>query len=213
VKRADVGLHRRRENAVEPPDDEFRHHVATRAFQIGELESDQAAAEAQLAELLDDVLARFEAAGAGDDREGPGEDGDPLAALQAWLSVASYPVAVFYAPQSPFKKWTQGTLAGIAPTVATRLSRIAAALKPKLASLMARSGIDEVGVSYQFPWGVGGGVAWDVGPGSVAAAPAAAPAVTYPRIQLVRYPAFTGAGHEFVIELDDRTTVTAVSAT
>jgi hypothetical protein len=73
---------------------------------------------------------------------------------------------------------------------------------------MARSGIDQVGVSFQFPWGVGGGVAWDVNQASLAA-----PTVTYPLIRSVRNPGLTGAGHEFEIELDDQTTVTAVSAT
>ena len=116
------------------------------------------------------------------------------------------PWPVFYAPQSPFKKWTQKTLAGIGPKVAGRLAQIATVLKPHLATLMTQSGIDEVGLSYQFPWGVGGGVAWDVNQGSLRA-----PQVTYPLIRAGRYPGFTGAGHEFDIELDDQTTVTAVS--
>ena len=79
-------------------------------------------------------------------------------------------------------------------------------LKPHLANLMTQSGIDEVGLSYQFPWGVGRGVAWDVNQGSQRA-----PQVTYPLIRTVRYPGSTGAGHEFDIEMGDQTTVTAVS--
>ena len=192
---------------MEPPDDDFRGYVATRAFEIAESDGNQADAEAELAQLLDDVLARLVEVGL-DDRPEVLDEGEYLSASQAWLSVASYPVAVFYAPQSPFKKWTQQTLAGIAATVASRLNQIATALKPQLTSVMAQSGIDQVGVSFQFPWGVGGGVAWDVNQGSLAA-----PTVTYPLIRSVRYPTLTGAGHEFDIEVDDQTTVTAVSAT
>lgn len=189
-----------------PPDDEFRAQVATRAFQIVDVNSDQGVAERELVQLLDEILTRIEAFSIEDDAGMLDDESDTLSTLQAWLSVASYPVAVFYAPQSPFRKWAHETLAGIGPTVARRLTQIATVLKPTLASLMTTSGIDEVGLSFQFPWGVGGGVAWDVSGGSLQT-----DTVGYPRIQVVRYPAFTGAGHEFDIEIDDQTTVTAVS--
>jgi deoxycytidylate deaminase len=127
-------------------------------------------------------------------------DDESLAAAESWLSVASYPVAVFYAPQSPFKKWNSGTLAGMAPKVTTRLTRIASALKLPLMSFAQKSGVDEIGVSYQFPWGVGAGVAWNLNQPP-----------TYPRIKGTRYPALTNAGHEFDIEVNPQTTVTATS--
>jgi hypothetical protein len=182
---------------MEPPNDEIRREVARRAFEIAEAEDDQGVAEEELAELLDWVWEQVEqlSRAAGFD-----QDDESLAVAESWLSVASYPVAVFYAPQSPFKKWNTGTLAGIAPSVTNRLARIVSTLRPHLVNMANRTSVDEAGVSFQFPWGVGAGVAWDVSQSR-----------DFPRIMSTKYPHLTGAGHEFVVEVDSQTRVTATS--
>lgn len=203
---------------MEPPADDFREYVANRARQLYELEN-QRAAEELLAQLLADIEERIPLDEEDEEprytsypryEELPEED--RLAALsgyadvESWLTLASYATARIYAPQSPFRIWPQGTLAGVSSQVHQRLDRIVQRLRPALIRFGRAAMMDEVGVSFQWPFGVGAGVAWDVGPNSRQTYTARPPEQ---EIVGVRYENENPV--EFVIQLNQRRVVAAVT--
>jgi hypothetical protein len=195
-----------REREMVAPDDQFRQWVADEANRIYEDGEDQGVAEAELANLLDMVAERFETAAFEADGveadEGGVEAGylRATAEVEAWLSLVSYVVARFYAPQSPFKRWPGRTLAGISVSVTRRLGRIARTAGGRLAQWSVLLRVDQVGISVQFPFGIGAGLGWNVEP--------LPRPVEYPHIRRVLYPGTHGNYHEFDIQIDEGTSVT-----
>lgn len=106
---------------------------------------------------LDQLLARLEdltlTAAAGDDADQ--QPDERLAAVEAWASLASYVVAVFYAPRSPWRDE-----AGWSEKAIERLRRIAHGLRDQLASVMHALGASGFFISVGFPWGLSVGINW-----------------------------------------------------
>src|ERR1700719_4440400 len=111
----------REDSAMNGPDDEFRARVAVVAAEVG----NEAALEALLGEVEEALQADIER-GAGENAD------DDLAAVESWAAVASYAVARFHAPASPWPRdlagWgnnAAGRLRNIANTLSTILRTVA----------------------------------------------------------------------------------------
>ncbi len=132
---------------MDGPSEEFRNHVARRAEEVQ--------SEEDLERLLGEIE---EAVPAYRGEPFPSEEDplDVLAAVDAWAALASYAVARFYAPSSPWP----GRLAGWERSAARRLRSIAAKLEPRLraAAQFAQARSWSIGVS--FPWGVQISLTW-----------------------------------------------------
>lgn len=105
------------------PDDNFRGWVASAVENV------------QTEDQLDNVLAEIE----GQIEASLGQEHEPEQTLDAvfqWASVASYPIARFYAPASPWPK----NVAGWGQKAVTRLRRIAGLLTSGLRAAMAALG-------------------------------------------------------------------------
>jgi hypothetical protein len=122
----------REDTAMNGPDDEFRARVAVRAEEIGN--------EAALDALL----------GAG---ENPNDD---LAAVESWAAVASFAVARFHAPASPWPR----DLAGWGKTAAARLRSIANILSRILRTVAQALAAASFSIAIGFPWGISIGLSW-----------------------------------------------------
>lgn len=108
-------------------------------------------------ESLDQVLEMIEAGAnlaleSGLDNDGEAE----LAAVDAWAGLASYAVARFYAPNSPWP-WHKGGWSQSAPR---RLRRVANSLRPPLERAASALGAASWSVSVGFPWGVSISLTW-----------------------------------------------------
>lgn len=79
-----------------------------------------------------------------------------LAAVDAWAGLASYAVARFYAPKSPWP-WHE---AGWTKRAPERLRRIASKLRPALERAARALGAASWSVSVGFPWGISIAVSW-----------------------------------------------------
>jgi hypothetical protein len=127
------------------PDDEFRARVAVIAEQVGN--------EAGLETLLGEVEAALQA----DIELGAGENpNDDLAAVESWAAVASYAVARFHAPASPWPR----DLAGWGKKAAGRLRSIANTLSTILRPVAQALGAASFSIAIGFPWGISIGLSW-----------------------------------------------------
>jgi hypothetical protein len=124
------------------PTREFRGYVHERAQ---ELESE---------EQVDELLGQIEGALSEDmGAENPEED---LAAVEAWASVASYVVARFYAPASPWPR----DVAGWSRKAAERLRRISSKVADVLRSIVGQVGATGFSIGVAFPWGISIALNW-----------------------------------------------------
>jgi hypothetical protein len=130
---------------VEGPSDALREHIATRAE------------ETESEEELDDVLSEIEDAMSTDFATVESDDPiDDLAAIDAWAGLASYAVARFYAPSSPWPR----RLGGWGKRAARRLRRIVSALEPRLKTAAQKTGASSWSIGVSFPWGIQVSLTW-----------------------------------------------------
>jgi hypothetical protein len=125
------------------PDDDFRGWVASAVENV------------QSEDQLDDVLGEIE----GKIEASLGDESDPAQTLDAvfeWASVASYPIARFYAPASPWPK----NVAGWGKKAVARLRRIAGLLRTALQAAAAALGAASFSIGVSFPWGISIGLSW-----------------------------------------------------
>lgn len=135
----------REDTAMNGPDDEFRARVAVRAEEIG----NEAALDALLGEVEEALL--------GDIELGVGENpNDDLAAVESWAAVASFAVARFHAPASPWPR----DLAGWGKTAAARLRSIANTLSTILRTVAQALAAASFSIAISFPWGISIGLSW-----------------------------------------------------
>jgi hypothetical protein len=127
------------------PEDELRGRVADVAEEV----ASEAALEDLLAEIEDALRADIEH-GAGETPE------DDMAAIESWASVASYAVARFHAPASPWPR----DLAGWGKNAAGRLRSIANALSAVLRGVAHAAGATSFSIAVGFPWGITIGLSW-----------------------------------------------------
>ena len=133
---------------MQAPEASLRLEIATQA---------KAAKASENEDDLEDLLARLEdltltAAAVVDDNQAPDER---LAAVEAWASIASFVVAVFYAPESPWRDE-----AGWSDKAVERLRRIAHGLRDQLQAVMRALGASGFSISVGFPWGLSVGISW-----------------------------------------------------
>jgi hypothetical protein len=127
------------------PDDGFRAEVAL------------AAEEIVSEEQLDALLVRIEEELAADLKE-PEEDAERMIdGVVQWASVASYAVARFYGPASP---WPSRDLAGYGKRAVEKLREIASQLSQPLAFALHSTGASSFSISVGFPWGISVGLSW-----------------------------------------------------
>jgi glutathione S-transferase len=129
---------------VKGPSGELREKIAA--------ELDEVKEEEGLDAILERIEGELDAALSGD----PQEDSAEFAAIDGWAALASYVVARFYAPASP---WRRG-LAGWSEKAVERLRRIAHALLTALERVAKRLGACSWSVGVSFPWGVSIGLTW-----------------------------------------------------
>jgi hypothetical protein len=135
----------REDSAMNGPDDEFRARVAVVAAEVG----NEAALEALLGEVEEALRADIE--------RGAGENAnDDLAAVESWAAVASYAVARFHAPASPWPR----DLAGWGKNAASRLRNIADTLSTILRTVAQALAAASCSVAISFPWGISIGLSW-----------------------------------------------------
>lgn len=79
-----------------------------------------------------------------------------LAAVEAWAGLASYAVARFYAPASPWPR----DLAGWSTKVVERLREISEKLRRELARAVALLKPESYSVGVGFPWGISISLTW-----------------------------------------------------
>ncbi len=79
-----------------------------------------------------------------------------LAAAEAWAGVASYAVARFYGPASPWPR----NVGGWGRKAVGRLRRISARLVPPLQQVQQALGSASFSIGVSFPWGLSIGLSW-----------------------------------------------------
>lgn len=127
------------------PTDDFRAFVAARATQLGEGDEDG----------LVDLLSAIDAEVANDvdpDSVERAVGDDLLSSVNAWTGLASYAVAHFYAPASP---WPTRRLAGWSKRAMAYLQRIVSKLVPAIQSAISKLSASGYGITISFPWGIG----------------------------------------------------------
>ncbi len=130
---------------MQGPDDEFRTWVGARADEI------------ENEDELERLLLKVERSTRADVEHGDGENAEEdLAAILSWASVASYAVARFYGPASPWPR----NVAGWGQRAAARLQRIAHTLSSALQRVTATLGASSFSISVNFPWGISIGLSW-----------------------------------------------------
>jgi hypothetical protein len=139
---------------MDPPTDELRSQVAVALDDLTrEAKEGRPDGEDQLDEILGMIETRVEEAL----ESGPDEDEhSELAAVDAWAGLASYAIARFYAPNSPWP-WHK---AGWDKRAPERLRRIARMLQPPLEQAARMLRAASWSVSVGFPWGISISVGW-----------------------------------------------------
>ncbi|HWW90462.1 MAG TPA: hypothetical protein VNY35_06765 [Solirubrobacteraceae bacterium] len=135
----------REDSAMNGPDDEFRARVTVVAAEVG----NEAALEALLGEVEQALRADIER-GAGENAD------DDLAAVESWAALASYAMARFHAPASPWPR----DLAGWGKNAAGRLRNIANTLSTILRTVAQALAAASFSVAVSFPWGISIGLSW-----------------------------------------------------
>jgi hypothetical protein len=130
---------------MDGPDDDFRAFVAGRAAELGEDD------EEGLVELLSAIDVRLAEDVDPDAIEGA-ISSDLLSSVNAWAGLASYAVAHFYAPSSP---WPSRRLAGWSKRAMAYLQRIVSKLVPAIRSAVSKLSASGYGITINFPWGIG----------------------------------------------------------
>ena len=141
---------------MDEPSDELRVEIANALDRLTEevaAGDGKAYGEDQLDEILGMIEVEVEVAL----ESGPEEnEHSELAAVDAWAGLASYAVARFYAPTSPWP-WHK---AGWSKKAPERLRRIANRLRPPLEKAAHALGAASWSVSVGFPWGISIAVSW-----------------------------------------------------
>jgi hypothetical protein len=150
---------------MEGPSVEFRQDVASRMDGVSPLEiavpNVTLAMESELENLLQEIDGRLR------DDIGSSEilrDGEfdvanateILAAIDAWMSLASYAIGRTYAPQSPFR----GGVAGWTLDVGRRIEDLARSVRGALSSAAMGLGAESWSVSSGFPFGISVGLSF-----------------------------------------------------
>lgn len=135
----------REDTAMNGPDAEFRARVAVVAEEVG----NEAALDTLLGEVEEALRADIELAAG----ENPNDD---LAAVESWAAVASFAVARFHAPASPWPR----DLAGWGKTTARRLRSIADTLLTILRNAAQALAAASFSIAIGFPWGISIGLSW-----------------------------------------------------
>lgn len=140
------------------PSDRLREEVEAQAGELRHEEDLYRLLENIDAELADDADPDIEL---GDDIDPEYRDrvvgGELLTSVNAWASLASYAVARFYAPSSP---WPSKRLAGWSKRAMAHLQSIVGKLLPAIQSAIGKLGASGYGVTFNFPWGIGITVNW-----------------------------------------------------
>jgi hypothetical protein len=133
---------------MQGPTEEFREHVREIAEGVD--------SEDALTELLDEIEGEIRT----DIREtARGEAADELAAVEGWASVASYPVARFSAPASPWPPFNR--LAGWGTKAVRKLRSITNTLKGRLQGIARDLGAESFSIGVSFPWGIQISLTWE----------------------------------------------------
>jgi hypothetical protein len=141
---------------MKAPRDEFRVEIARDLDRLTEevaAQGDDASGEDQLDEILSRIQREVEVAAESSPQN---DEHSEMAAVDAWAGLASYAVARFYAPASPWP-WK---MAGWKKNAPERLRRIADSLRPALERAARALGAVSWSVSVGFPWGVSISVTW-----------------------------------------------------
>jgi hypothetical protein len=130
---------------MDGPPSQLRDEIGVRAEEI------------QSEEELDRVLGEIENAISEDLSSGAlGDPLDELAAIDAWAALASYAVARYYGPASPWPRriggWSKGA--------ARRLRGIAAKLRPPLQQAAQLTHASSWSIGVSFPWGIQISLTW-----------------------------------------------------
>jgi hypothetical protein len=83
---------------------------------------------------------------------------EDLAAVESWASLASYAVAHFYAPTSPWPR----DVAGWGKEAVEQLRSIAEKLRTALADAARFLGANSFSIGVGFPWGISVGLSWPI---------------------------------------------------
>jgi hypothetical protein len=142
---------------MEQPTDEFRQWVGRSLDRLTEDVASKGGDTDYAEEALEEILLSIQDQASGASEAAPaGDPFDDLAAVDAWAGLASYAVARFYAPTSPWP-WHKGGWDKAAPK---RLREIAEKLRPALETAARAIGAASWSISVGFPWGVSVSVSW-----------------------------------------------------
>jgi hypothetical protein len=152
---------------MEEPSRDFREYISGRLEELAGTEESQVE-EDQVEELLQEIEKELDGhlpPEGDEDAEGmarvtPADREEAFAqlgAVESWASLASYAVARFYAPASP---WPWKKLAGWSKGVAERLRRVAGLLLTPLKGVAYVLGASLYSISVGFPFGVAIGLEW-----------------------------------------------------
>ena len=131
---------------MEGPSAAVRDHIRSR---VDSLES-----EDDLEEVLGEIEERISADDSPTDVSA--DPLDELAAIDAWAALASYAVARFYGPSSPWP----ARLPGWSKRAALRLRGVAARLRPRLQAAAQATHASSWSIGVSFPWGIQISLTW-----------------------------------------------------